>query len=152
MRAQMLIETNSRRVEQSMSKLRGAEQEEQNLKFLLEFLWRKKIQNLKKSREKKQMSLNDTILEGDVDFRNQQNYRGKNNMSLKRKTVNVALVCHKHDYTYDEPGRVRSGHWKIGEHKRKELIGTTVILTESQTSPAYLGGKIVELIQLGEAE
>ncbi len=59
------------------------------------------------------------------------------------KQANVALVCYERDYTYDEPGRVRTGNWKIGEDKRKELIGSNVVLTESQTSPAYLGGKII---------
>jgi len=64
-------------------------------------------------------------------------------MTPKRNRISVALVCHQHDYTYDEPGHVRSGNWKIGESKREELIGTNVVLTETQTSPAYLGGKIV---------
>ena len=59
------------------------------------------------------------------------------------KTVNIALVCKKRDFTYDAPGRVRSGNWKIAEHRRPGLIGSTVILTDSQKSPAYLGGKII---------
>ena len=88
------------------------------------------------------MSLNDTVLEGSSDFFKQQTNRGKS-MTPKRNTVDVALICHKHDYTYDEPGRVRSGNWKIGEHKRKDLIGSTVVLSETQSTPAYIGGKII---------
>ena len=38
------------------------------------------------------MSLNDSILEGDRDFFKQQNNRGKNNMTPKQNTVDVALI------------------------------------------------------------
>ena len=89
------------------------------------------------------MSLNDTVLEGSNDFFKQQTNRGKNNMIPKQNTADIALVCYEHDYTYDKPGQVRSGDWVVGIDKRANLIGSNVILTEKQTAPAYLGGKII---------
>ena len=64
----------------------------------------------------------------------------------------LALMCKSHNYWtqgYVKNGRreydVRVGNWRIHEARRQELIGGTVVLTESQSSPAYLGGTIVGL-------
>ena len=66
--------------------------------------------------------------------------------------ASIALMCKSHNYWtkgYIKNGRrecdVRVGNWRIHEGRRQELIGGTVVLTESQSSPAYLGGTIVGL-------
>jgi len=57
-------------------------------------------------------------------------------------TIDLALMCKSHNYT-QKGNTFRVGNWVISQARRKELIGGTVALTESQSSPAYLGGKII---------
>ena len=57
-------------------------------------------------------------------------------------TVNLALMCKSHNYS-QTGNTFRVGNWVISQARRKELIGGTVALTESQSSPAYLGGRII---------
>jgi len=65
-------------------------------------------------------------------------------MTPKRNTPSLALMCKTHNYKVDTyADRFRVGNWVIAETRRQELLGRTVVLTESQTSPAYLGGRIV---------
>jgi len=58
-------------------------------------------------------------------------------------SANLALMCKSQNYTKSNNGEYRVGNWVISESKRKELLGANVILTTTQRSPAYLGGKIV---------
>jgi len=61
--------------------------------------------------------------------------------------ADLALMCKSHNYktnAFNEEYRV--GNWVISEAKRKELLGGTVVLTESQKQPAYLGGTIIGFI------
>ena len=59
-------------------------------------------------------------------------------------TVNLALMCKSHNYKLDPySNEYRVGNWVISQARRERLIGGTVALTESQSSPAYLGGRIV---------
>ena len=62
-------------------------------------------------------------------------------------SANIALMCKtnndKQNPQSSNPGEYRVGNWVISETKRKELLGGTVVLTESQKSPAYLGGTII---------
>ena len=87
------------------------------------------------------MSLNDRLLRGDSEFWNEQTKRS-GHMTPKQNTVNLALMCKSKNYEYSNGNQVRVGNWVISESRRQELQGGTVVLTESQTSPAYLGGKI----------
>ena len=59
----------------------------------------------------------------------------------------VALMCKSHDYEY-VPGTNTfvTGDWVISNSRQQELLGETVILTESQKGNAYLGGKIVGFV------
>ena len=66
-----------------------------------------------------------------------------------KEKASLALMCKSHNYLIQghmKNGRyeraVRVGNWVISQARRQELIGSTVVLTESQTSPAYLGGEI----------
>lgn len=62
-------------------------------------------------------------------------------------TANLALMCKSHNYKTNPYGNeYRVGNWVISQARRKELIGGTVVLTESQSSPAYLGGRIIDFI------
>ena len=61
-------------------------------------------------------------------------------------SVNLALMCKSHNYTSTNNNTFRVGNWVISQARRKELIGGTVALTESQSSPAYLGGEIIDFI------
>jgi hypothetical protein len=64
-------------------------------------------------------------------------------------TTSLALMCKSHNYNSEllEGEHVyRVGNWVIGKKKRKELVGESVILTESQSTPAYLGGTIVGFV------
>ena len=62
-------------------------------------------------------------------------------------TANLALMCKSHNYKTNPYGNeYRVGNWVISQTRRKELIGGTVVLTESQSSPAYLGGRIIDFI------
>ena len=59
----------------------------------------------------------------------------------------LALMCKSHNYKVDPHSKeYRVGEWVISEKKRTELVGAQVILTESQKTPAYLGGTIVGFI------
>ena len=59
----------------------------------------------------------------------------------------LALMCKSHNYKTNSLQNVYSvGNWKIAESRRKDLLGQDVILTESQKSPAYLGGTIVGFV------
>ena len=60
-------------------------------------------------------------------------------------TVNLALMCKSHNYS-KTGNTFRVGNWVISQARRKELIGGTVALTESQSSPAYLGGTIIDFL------
>lgn len=86
------------------------------------------------------MSLNDTTLEGDKDFFTTMTRR--ENMNPKKPDISLALCCKKKDYTYDTPTQVRTGNWVIHEKRRQGLMGSTVVLTDGQKNPAYLGGRI----------
>lgn len=57
--------------------------------------------------------------------------------------ADLALMCKSHNYEFHNNGEFRVGNWVISESKRKELLGGTVILTETKRSPAYLGGEII---------
>ena len=62
-------------------------------------------------------------------------------------SANLALMCKSYNYktnAYDNEYRV--GNWVISENRRKDLLGKTVVLTESQKSPAYLGGTIIGFV------
>ena len=63
-------------------------------------------------------------------------------MTPSKNIANLALMCRSRNYTYDNTNQVRVGNWVISEDKRCALQGGTVILTDSQTSSAYLGGRI----------
>ena len=58
----------------------------------------------------------------------------------------IALMCKSHNY-YTKPNtdKITSPAWVLGEKRAKSLVGQTVILTESQNSPAYIGGTITEV-------
>jgi len=61
--------------------------------------------------------------------------------------VDLALMCKSHNYKIEPfSSTFRVGDWVIGKKKRQELVGGRVVLTESQTSPAYLGGHIVGFV------
>ena len=63
---------------------------------------------------------------------------------MKTFRPHLALMCKSHNYKVDTyADRFRVGNWVIAETRRQELLGRTVVLTESQTSPAYLGGTIL---------
>ena len=55
----------------------------------------------------------------------------------------IALMCKSHNY-YTKPNTdtITSPSWVISEKKAKSLVGQTVVLTESTSSPAYIGGTI----------
>ena len=62
-------------------------------------------------------------------------------------SANLALMCKSHNYKTNSLKNVYSvGNWVIAENRRKDLLGQNVILTESQKSPAYLGGTIVGFV------
>jgi hypothetical protein len=62
-------------------------------------------------------------------------------------TAKLALMCKSHNYQVDPlNSEYRVGNWVISKQKRKELVGESVILTESQSTPAYLGGIIVGFV------
>ena len=63
-------------------------------------------------------------------------------MTPQNNIADLALMCKSKNYRYDSPNQVRVGNWVISEAQRNRLQGGTVILTDSQSSPAYLGGKI----------
>jgi len=61
--------------------------------------------------------------------------------------ASLALMCKSHNYKLDPySNEYRVGNWVIGKKKRKELVGESVILTESQSTPAYLGGTIIGFV------
>jgi len=71
-------------------------------------------------------------------------------MILKKNKADIAIMCKSHNYrkvAHCEHGsnEYRVGNWIIGKDRRDGLIGGTVVLTETRTSPAYMGGKILWL-------
>ena len=63
---------------------------------------------------------------------------------------NIALMCKSHDYKLvdQSTNTFRTSSWKMSKEKAHSLVGTTVTLTESRNSPAYMGGEIVEVIPM----
>ena len=62
-------------------------------------------------------------------------------------SARLALMCKSHNYKTNSQKNIYSvGNWVIAENRRKDLLGQNVILTESQKSPAYLGGTIVGFV------
>lgn len=62
-------------------------------------------------------------------------------------SISLALMCKSHDYNYlPTTNTFITGDWVISNKRQEELIGTSVILTESQQSTAYIGGKIVGFV------
>ena len=62
-------------------------------------------------------------------------------------SANLALMCKSHNYRTNSINNVYSvGNWVIAENRRKDLLGQNVVLTESQKTPAYLGGTIVGFV------
>jgi hypothetical protein len=72
--------------------------------------------------------------------------------------VKLALMCKSHNYellggTTAPAGKtIRVGDWVISKARRQELINSVVVLTETQSSPAYMGGRIVEFIPLSNGK
>ena len=92
------------------------------------------------------MSLNDILLENDHKFWYYINVnkttKGRK-MTPKQNTSSLALMCKSHNYKVNPNNEYRVGNWVIAETRRQKLLGSTVVLTESQSSPAYLGGRII---------
>ena len=64
-----------------------------------------------------------------------------------QNTAQLALMCKSHNYKVDPySNEYRVGKWVISEKRREELVGSNVVLTESQSSPAYIGGHIVGFV------
>ena len=62
-------------------------------------------------------------------------------------STKLALMCKTHNYKTNSLQNIYSvGNWVIAENRRKDLLGQKVVLTESQKSPAYLGGTIVGFV------
>lgn len=68
-------------------------------------------------------------------------------------SVNVSLMCKSHDYKLVDQttNTFRTSSWRLSKQKATKLIGGNVTLTESRNSPAYLGGKIVDVVSKGES-
>ena len=72
--------------------------------------------------------------------------------------ASLALMCKSHNYQLDaiNPAQdeYRVGNWVIADRRRKDLLGASVVLTESQRSPAYMGGTIIGFnpLQNGKCE
>ncbi len=68
-------------------------------------------------------------------------------MLNRNNRAKLALMCKSHNYRLDticpDQDEYRVGNWVIAEKRRKDLLGESVILTESQSSPAYMGGTII---------
>jgi len=61
------------------------------------------------------------------------------------KNPKIGLICKSHNYAHQESyegSGVVTGDWVISPKRISTLVGQDVILTESSTSPAYLGGEI----------
>ena len=70
-----------------------------------------------------------------------------------QNATQLALMCKSHNYKLDPySSEYRVGNWVIGKEKQNELIGARVILTESQKSPAYLGGTIVGFVPTNDGK
>ena len=93
------------------------------------------------------MSLNDILLENDKNFWYYNSVNKTLNKGSKmtpiKQTNGLALMCKSHNYRTNTNNEFRVGNWVIAETRRQQLIGRTVVLTESQSSPAYLGGTII---------
>ncbi len=66
-------------------------------------------------------------------------------MTIRKNSVDLALVCKNKDYVHEAHGLVRTESWVVGKKRAKTLINKTVVLTDGQKKPAYLGGKIVDI-------
>jgi len=70
--------------------------------------------------------------------------------------VKLALMCKSHNYELmnnkSTENTIRVGDWVISKARRQELINSVVVLTEAQSSPAYMGGKIVEFVPLNNGK
>ena len=58
----------------------------------------------------------------------------------------IGLICTSHDYetlVNTSENIVMTGDWKISKERVNQLVDKYVFLTESASSPAYSGGKIV---------
>ena len=63
------------------------------------------------------------------------------------KNIDLALMCKSHNYKLEPfTNTYRVGNWVIGKKKRQELVGGKVVLTESMSTPAYLGGNIIGFV------
>lgn len=73
-------------------------------------------------------------------------------MSFKRaksnKAANIALMCKSHNYTKNKTNEnlFTSPSWALSETTANNLIGKNVILTNSSQTPAYMGGKIIDVV------
>jgi len=64
-------------------------------------------------------------------------------------STRLALMCKSHNYKTNSQNNIYSvGNWVIAENRKKDLLGEQVILTESQKSPAYMGGTIVGFVPI----
>ncbi len=69
------------------------------------------------------------------------------------QNTRLALMCKSHNYTLDPySNEYRVGEWVISEKKRNELVGAQVVVTESQATPAYLGGTIVGFVPINNGK
>ena len=57
------------------------------------------------------------------------------------KNPKIGFICKSHDYVHWNDS-VLTGNWVISPKKIESLIGSDLILTESSTKPAYMGGEI----------
>ena len=57
----------------------------------------------------------------------------------------IGLICTSHDYETMNINEnvVETGDWKISSKRVNDLVDNYLFLTESSSSPAYSGGKIV---------
>ena len=69
-------------------------------------------------------------------------------MSRRNKKANIALMCKSHNYTKDKNNENHfiSPSWALSETTANNLVGMNVILTNSRQTPAYMGGKIVDVV------
>lgn len=66
-------------------------------------------------------------------------------------SVDISLMCKSHDYKLVDQttNTFKTSSWRLSKQRATKLIGGNVTLTESRNSPAYLGGKVVDVIPNG---